>query len=347
LTGVSRAKPVFCWYTLVRKNCHQILEGFAKQGRCDYSLSMKILTLLLLFCWAPLAFGLDLGDPANYVPAKTIRENANRINLMLRSHAALVFDERDNEVIMERNTQEVMPVASLSKLMTAMVVLDADLAMDEVITISKEDKDRIRYSKSRLQRGMKFTRKDLLLIALAASENRAALALARTYPGGTSAFVTAMNEKVQVLGLSKTHFADPAGLRNENVSTAQELMQIVKAASEYPVIREFTTTTKESIIDLKSRGEVTFGNTNRLVNKDTWPIYLSKTGYTSDAGNCLVMQTRINTRPVIIVLLESWGKLSKYGDSNRIRNWLIKTERLIGKRNRSQGTLISNISGLD
>jgi len=299
---------------------------------------MKILSLFIILCWVSVAFGaeddaLETYTPATYVSAKTIRENANRVNLKLRSHAALVFDERDNEIIIARNAQEVVPVASLSKLITAMVMLDAGLDMDEVISISRDDKDRVRYSRSRLRRGMKFTRKDLLLIALAASENRAALALARTWPGGTREFVNAMNNKAHDLGLTNTHFADPAGLRNGNVSTAQELMQIVKAASEYPVIREFTTQTKESIVDLKSGREVTFGNTNRLVKRDSWPVSLSKTGYTRDAGNCLVMQTEINNRPVIIVLLESWGKLSKYGDSNRIKKWLIKTERLVKNKN--------------
>ena len=296
--------------------------------RQDYSHTMKILSLIIILCWAPVAFGVEAEDPETYVSAKTIREYASRVNLKLRSHAALVFDERDNEIIMERNAGEVVPVASLSKLMTAMVMLDADLAMDEVITISKDDKDRIRYSKSRLREGMEFTRQDLLLIALAASENRAATALGRTYPGGTDAFVEAMNNKANDLGLTKTRFADPAGLSNDNVSTAQELMQLVKASSEYPLIREFTTQTRESITDLKNGREITFGNTNRLVRKISWPITLSKTGFTRDAGNCLVMQTKINARPVIIVLLESWGKLSKYGDSNRIKKWLTKTERL-------------------
>lgn len=285
-------------------------------------------------CWVPVAFGGEVDAPetvshASYVSAKSIRENADRVGLNLRSHAALVFDVRDDEVIMARNAEEVVPVASLTKLMTAMVILDADLDMEAVITISKDDKDRIRYSKSRLRKGMTFTRQDLLLIALAASENRAALALGRTYPGGSEEFVKAMNHKAQVLGLVNTHFADPAGLANENVSTAQDLMQIVKAASEHPVIQEYTTTTKDSIVDLKSKREIVFGNTNRLVKRDSWPVSLSKTGYTSDAGNCLVMQTEINDRPVIIVLLESWGKLSKYGDSNRIKKWLIKTERLV------------------
>ncbi len=270
----------------------------------------------------------DTNIPETYVSAKLIRENASRVNLKLRSYAAIVFDEHDNEVIISRNAEEVVPVASLSKLMTAMVMLDAKLDMDELIAISKADKDRLRYSKSRLRKGMKFTRKDLLLIALVASENRAAMALARTYPGGSNEFVNAMNRKAHSLGLIKTRFADPAGLSNDNVSTAQELLQIVIVASEYPLIREFTTQTRQSITDVNSQREIIFGNTNRLVKRDTWSIRLSKTGFTRDAGNCLVMQTKINARPVIIVLLESWGKLSKYGDSNRIKKWLTKTERL-------------------
>jgi D-alanyl-D-alanine endopeptidase (penicillin-binding protein 7) len=280
-----------------------------------------MLLILLLLCWGPLVSGTE-----TYIPAKLIREHASQGNLQLRSHAALVYDERDDEVIYELNADEVVPVASLTKLMTAMVILDAGLDMDEVITLTNDDKDRIRYSRSRLRKGMQFTRNDLLLIALAASENRAALALARTYPGGSEQFVSAMNKKVKMLGLSKTRFADAAGLSNDNVSTAQELLQIVRAASEYPVIREFTTTTKDSIQDVKKGRAIEFGNTNRLVKRDSWPITLSKTGYTAEAGNCLVMQTEINERPVVIVLLESWGKLSKYGDSNRIRKWLTRTE---------------------
>jgi D-alanyl-D-alanine endopeptidase (penicillin-binding protein 7) len=290
---------------------------------------MKILSLFLLLCWTSIAFGVEDTVPNDYVPAKEIRENARRVNLKLRSHAAIVFDERDNEVILERNAAEVTQVASLTKLMTAMVILDAELDMEKVITITKADKDRIRYSKSRLQYGMQFTRQDLLMIALAASENRAAMALARTYPGGTEAFVSAMNNKAKELGLKQTRFADSAGLSNDNVSTAQELLQLVKAASDYPLIQEYSTQTRQSITDLNSQREITFGNTNRLVKKVSWPISLSKTGFTKDAGNCLVMQTRINARPVIIVLLESWGSLSKYGDSNRIKKWLTRIERLV------------------
>jgi len=303
---------------------------------------MKILHILIFFCWSPAVFGVEVAkidgphtslasEDDTYISAEAIRDNASRVSLKLRSRAALVFDERDNEIIMELNAEEVVPVASLSKLMTAMVIIDAELDMNELITITKDDKDRIRYSRSRLQKGMKFTRRDLLLIALAASENRAAMALARTYPGGSDEFVKAMNMKASELGLKQTKFVDAAGLGNGNVSTAQELMKLVQTASEYPVICEFTTTTKESITDQKKNREITFGNTNRLVKRESWPVSLSKTGYTSDAGNCLVMQTKINERPVIIVLLESWGKLSKYGDSNRIKKWLIKTERLAAR----------------
>ena len=140
-----------------------------------------------------------------------------------------------------------------------------------------------------------------------------------------------MNDKAQVLGLNNSRFVDAAGLKDKNVSTARELLHIVKAASDYPLIRDFTTQTRDSIINLKNGQEIKFNNTNRLVMRDSWPIILSKTGYTSVAGNCLVMKTEINQRPLIIVLLESWGKLSKYGDSNRIKTWLLRTERLVMK----------------
>jgi D-alanyl-D-alanine endopeptidase (penicillin-binding protein 7) len=301
---------------------------------------MKILSLFILFCWVPAASWAEA-----YVSAKDILKYAKPSRLNLHSYIALVFDERDKEVILARHTDDVVPVASLSKLMTAMVILDAGLNMDEAITISREDKDRIRYSHSRLKKGMVFSRRDLLNIALTASENRAASALGRTYPGGSSVFVAAMNNKVHELGLSKTHFVDAAGLGNDNVSTAQEFMLIVQAASKYPEIREFTTQTRQRITDLKRRRDIVFGNTNRLLHRSAWPITLSKTGYTGDAGNCLVMKTRINDRPVIMVLLNSWGKLSKYGDSRRIKTWLTKTEHAIMKKQAKALQIISSVQG--
>lgn len=246
----------------------------------------------------------------------------------LNSSSALVMDEREGVVLYGLNADAQLPIASVTKLMTAMVTLDRRLPMDEVITILPEDRDRLRGSASRLPIGVKLTRHDLLLTALAASDNRAAAALARTYPGGRAAMVRVMNAKARTLEMNKTHFADPAGLNSGSVSTAQDLALMVAAAERYPLIKEFTTTGEFAVKDMRPRGRnIEFVNTNRLVRSSAWDINLSKTGYISESGNCLVMQAVIRERPVIIVLLNSWGKLSKYGDSNRIRDWLLRNER--------------------
>jgi len=273
-----------------------------------------------------IAEDLGTGDAAQQVSAEDIvRLNAKAPRL--RSSAALVMDEREGVVLYSRNMNEQHPIASVTKLMTAMVTLDRHLHMDEVIAITKEDRDRLRGSASRLRIGTKLTRHDLLLAALAASDNRAAAALARTYPGGRRAMLRIMNEKARILGMHDTHFADPAGLNNDSISTPHDLAILVKTAGEYPLIQEFTTTGEFSVTDLRKNKPIEFVNTNRLVRSSRWDINLSKTGYTDDAGNCLVMETVIGERPVIIVLLNSWGKLSKYGDSGRIRDWLLKNER--------------------
>ncbi|MEJ2651934.1 MAG: serine hydrolase [Gammaproteobacteria bacterium] len=245
----------------------------------------------------------------------------------LRSAAALVMDEREGVVLYSRHKDEQLPIASVTKLMTAMVTLDRHLPMDKVITISPEDRDHLRGSASRLRIGVKLTRHDVLLAALAASDNRAAAALARTYPGGRRMMLRIMNEKARLLGMSHTHYADAAGLNNGSASTAGDLAILVNAAIKYPLIRKFTTTGEFSVTDRRRHRPIQFVNTNRLVRSSAWDINLSKTGYTDDAGNCLVMETVIGERPVIIVLLDSWGKLSKYGDSRRIREWLIRNER--------------------
>jgi len=245
----------------------------------------------------------------------------------LRSSAALVMDEREGVVLYGRKVDERHPIASVTKLMTAMVTLDQRLPMDEVITIVPEDRDRLRWSDSRLPIGARLTRHDLLLAALAASDNRAAAALARTYPGGRAEMLRVMNDKAGYMGMSNTHFADPAGLNNDSVSTARDLATLVDTATHYPLIREFTTTGEFTVADRRFGKSIKFLNTNRLVRSSAWDINLSKTGYTDDAGNCLVMHTVIGERPVIIVLLNSWGKLSKYGDSGRIRDWLLRNER--------------------
>lgn len=246
----------------------------------------------------------------------------------LRSSAALVMDQREGVVLYGLNESEQRPIASVTKLMTAMVTLDADLPMDERVTILPEDRDSLRGSHSRIPIGAVLTRHDLLLAALAASDNRAAAALARTYPGGRAAALRAMNGKARQLGMRNTHYADPAGLDSDSVSTARDLAMLAVAATKYRAIKAFSTTGEFAVTDHRRRGRnIELVNTNRLVRSSAWDINLSKTGYISEAGNCLVMQSVIGERPVIIVLLNSWGKLSKYGDANRIRDWLLKSER--------------------
>lgn len=271
-------------------------------------------------------------EQGEYISATDLRKYGNVKKLFLRSHIALVFDERDNEFIYTKSANKIVPIASISKLMMAMVILDANLPMREVITINKKDKDRILYAKSRLSFGSKFSRYDLLLIAILASENRAAAALARSYPGGSIIFVKHMNKKAKALGLKNTRFYDPAGLHKNNVSTAKELIKLVQAASNYLLIREFSTLTDTSVEELSSGRHISFLNTNRLVRNAQWNINLSKTGFTNNAGNCLVMKVDIEGRPLVIVLLNSWGKLSKYGDSNRIKHWILTTEDSIKRR---------------
>jgi len=250
----------------------------------------------------------------------------NPKQLKLASESALVVDSKGNEVYAKR-IDEPQPIASITKLMTAMVVLDAALAPDERITITRDDRDLIRYSGSRLQFGATLTRDQLLRLALMASENRAANALASNYPGGRKAFVQAMNKKARAIGMTSSRFADPAGLDSGNIATARDMVKLVRAAQKYPLIREATTTGAMSVYPYKGKGELHFNNTNRLLKNDAWKIHLSKTGYINEAGRCLVMQASIADQSLVIVLLNSFGKLTPFGDSNRIRKWIESGDR--------------------
>jgi len=257
------------------------------------------------------AHGLDLShalDPA-------------RINL--RSSAVLVIDPAKRSALVARDVRTVRPIASITKLMTAMVTLDGKLPLERSVQIVEADIDHLKGTGSRLRIGTRVTRRELLRLALMASENRAAAALARTYPGGTQAFVAAMNRKAAALGMTNSHFRDSTGLSHQNVATAQDLARMVLAARKYPLIRQFTTTARHSV-RLPGSGTLEFRNSNRLVqtgNRD-WHIGLSKTGYTAEAGRCLVMEATIGGRPLVFVLLNSWGKLTPIGDANRIRRWM-------------------------
>jgi D-alanyl-D-alanine endopeptidase (penicillin-binding protein 7) len=244
--------------------------------------------------------------------------------LKLRSAAALVLELGDGQMLYAKNTDAVMPIASITKLMTAIVVLDSGLPLDELIDIEAADVDTLKGTRSRLKVGMTLTRYELLKLALMASENRAAAALARTFPGGIRAFVPAMNQKARDLGMQDTRFLDATGLNPGNVSTAQDLAIMVNAGYQYPLIREFTTSDSHRIALSGRRYHrvVAFRNSNGLVRSRQWDIGLSKTGYISEAGRCLVMQATIAAKPVIIVLLDSWGKLSRVGDANRIKRWV-------------------------
>jgi D-alanyl-D-alanine endopeptidase (penicillin-binding protein 7) len=241
--------------------------------------------------------------------------------LKVKSHIALIFDEKSRRPLYSKNSNLVVPIASITKLMTAMVMLDAQLSMDEEVSVEDDELNKIRRAKSRLRVGVTLTRSELLKLALMASENRAALALARSYPGGTAALVSAMNAKARVLGMMNTRFYDPTGLDSDNVSTAQDLVKMVAAARHYAPIHQYTTSTSHSIEGLRGR-TVRFSNTNPLVRNASWNIGVSKTGYISEAGLCLVMEAKINQRPVIIVLLDSWGKHTRVGDANRIKTWM-------------------------
>ena len=239
----------------------------------------------------------------------------------LRSNIALILDEKSLQPLYAKNADTVAPIASITKLMTAMVVLDANLPLNEEVSVDVADLDTLKGTHSRLRIGMTFTRSELLKLALMASENRAAAALARTYPGGTAAAIAAMNAKARELGMYDTQFRDSTGLNSDNVSTARDLSKMVMAARKYHLIQQYSTSASHSVDGWGGR-ELRFNNTNPLVRNASWDIGVSKTGFINEAGRCLVMEAKINRRPVIIVLLNSWGKSTRIGDANRIKKWM-------------------------
>lgn len=256
--------------------------------------------------------------------------------LLLASSKALVINQLTGETIYAKNTNQSTPIASVTKLMTAMVMLDAHLPMDDLLFIADEDVDYLKGTHSRLNVGTPLTRGELLQLALMSSENRAAAALGRNYPGGLNAFIVAMNSKAQVLGMKSTRFYDPTGLDSNNVSTAEDLVKMVNAAYHYPEIRQVTTTASQEITLYGRENPTNFVNTNSLVRGGDWVIGLSKTGFINEAGRCLVMQAEISGQPMIIVLLDSAGKQSRIGDANRIRKWIEYND---------NGSLGENVSG--
>ena len=246
--------------------------------------------------------------------------NLTRDPLDLKSNAALVLDQSTAEVLFEKNSQVALPIASITKLMTSLVVVEANQNMEEPISVTDEDIDREKFSHSRLRVGSQLTRTNMLHIALMSSENRAASALGRNYPGGLPAFVAAMNAKARSLGMVSTHYVDSTGLSSSNVSTARDLAKLVVAAHHHPLIRQYSTDSKYAV---EPGGPMLqYRNSNHLVDNPDWQIGLQKTGYISEAGRCLVMQTQIEGRPIVMVFLDSKGKTSRLADAGRIRKWL-------------------------
>jgi D-alanyl-D-alanine endopeptidase (penicillin-binding protein 7) len=242
--------------------------------------------------------------------------------LKLASANALIVDAQAGVPLYAKGANEVSPIASLTKLMTAMVALDSGESLDEPLAVDVEDFDFLKGSRSRLNLGTQLPRREMLRLALMSSENRAASTLARHHPGGTEAFVAAMNAKARALGLARTRFDDPTGLSPRNVSTATDLAAMVRAAAQYPLIREYSTT-PSAYVEVDPAGRVLgFNNSNRLVASSEWEILLQKTGYIREAGRCLVMLANIASRPVVIVLLDSIGKHTRLGDAERVRHWI-------------------------
>jgi len=243
-------------------------------------------------------------------------------NPNLQSASALVINA-EGQVIYGKDIDTVRPIASITKLMTVMVILDSGLDLDERISVTKDDRDLVQLTGSRLEYGATLPRREMIMLAIMSSENRAATALGRNYPGGQSAFVAEMNKKAVKLGMTHSHFADPAGLNVENTSTARDLAKMVSAAETYPLIKKASTTTHFEVHPYAKRGPLVYNNTNRLLKNESWDIALSKTGYINESGRCLVMQARIEGEQVSIVLLNSFGKLTPFGDSNRLRQWML------------------------
>ncbi|GHC35358.1 D-alanyl-D-alanine carboxypeptidase [Alcaligenes pakistanensis] len=245
----------------------------------------------------------------------------------LRSEIAFVQDLESSTVLYQKNSDAVRPIASISKLMTALVVAESGLPMDEVLEIIDEDVDRVKHSSSRLSVGSKLNRADMMHLALMSSENRAAHALGRNYPGGMPAFVRAMNDKARALGMRNTRFVEPTGLSSDNVASPRDLVKLLTATSQHARIQQYTTNDQYSVQPVRGR-QLVFNNTNRLVKNANWDIQVSKTGFINEAGECLVMLTKIEDREVAIVLLNSSGRYSRIGDAVRIRDLVEKSNGL-------------------
>jgi D-alanyl-D-alanine endopeptidase (penicillin-binding protein 7) len=265
---------------------------------------------------------ISYAPPMAPVPSFGDKEGLNltRDALDLRSNVALVFDESNSQVLLDKNSDVALPIASITKLMTTLVVVEAKQDMNEMLEITDEDIDREKFSSSRLRPGVRMSRGDMMHIALMSSENRAASALGRNYPGGLAAAVAAMNTKAKSLGMNDTHYVEPTGLSSQNVASARDLAKLVEAAQHEPLLCQYSTDPRY-VVDTGGRA-LQYANSNHLVSNPTWDILLQKTGYITEAGHCMVMRAMIEGRAIIMVFLDSKGKDSRLADAGRIRKWL-------------------------
>lgn len=240
----------------------------------------------------------------------------------IASGSALVVDMQSGKVLYSSHPERVRPIASITKLMTAMVTLDANLPLDQRVRVDISQTAELKGVFSRVKVNSEISRHDLLLLALMSSENRAAAALAHSYPGGYAAFINAMNRKAKALGMNHTHYVEPTGLSINNVSTAGDLVKLLRATRQYPLIGELSTTKEETATFSHPSYSLPFRNTNHLIYRDNWQIQLTKTGFTNAAGHCLAMRTMINGRPVALVVMDAFGKFTHFADASRLRTWL-------------------------
>jgi D-alanyl-D-alanine endopeptidase (penicillin-binding protein 7) len=262
--------------------------------------------------YAPVYAPLSAGDMAGL--------NHTHDDLDLRSNVALVMDESNSQILLDKNSDVALPIASITKLMTSLVVVEAKQDMSEMLQITEEDVDHEKNSSSRLKPGTWMSRGDMLHIALMSSENRAASALGRNYPGGLAAAIAAMNAKAKALGMNDTHYIEPTGLSSQNVASARDLAKLVEAAKKEPLLCEYSTDSRYTV-DASGR-ELQYANSNHLVSNPTWDILLQKTGFINEAGHCMVMRAMIEGRAVVMVFLDSKGKDSRLADAGRVRKWL-------------------------
>ncbi|OON38848.1 D-alanyl-D-alanine endopeptidase [Izhakiella australiensis] len=272
-----------------------------------------------------IALTLVLSAPALFNPAAArtkLEDVAPVAQPQIASGSAMVVDTNSGKVLFESHPDRIRPIASLTKLMTAMVVLDARQPLDEMLTVDISNTPEMRGVFSRVKLNSQISRRNMLLLALMSSENRAAASLAAHYPGGYAAFINAMNARAASLGMTRTHYVEPTGLSLQNVSTARDLIKLLQATKRYPLIGQLSTTHEDTATFSHPAYQLPFRNTNHLIYNEKWTIQLTKTGFTNEAGHCLAMRTVMNRKPVAMVVLDAFGKYTHFADANRIRDWM-------------------------